>query len=134
MTTKALSLKLDSLAADPAAPPDGLFWYNSTDNAARVRVNGVTCDIACNADLPQAGAEVVGSFAAGPNGNFIAAVVFPTPYAAAPTSVVVTACGNNGCIFTPNVVPGTITTTGFTIDIGTSDVSDLVDVKWISVS
>jgi hypothetical protein len=41
-----LNLELDPQASDPAAPPDGLVWYNSTDAQYRIRKGGVTYDIA----------------------------------------------------------------------------------------
>ena len=41
-----LNVELDPQAADPAAPPDGLVWFNSTDNQYRIRRSGVTYDIA----------------------------------------------------------------------------------------
>lgn len=34
-----------TLTADPASPVDGDFWYNSTDDKFRGRVNGVTVDM-----------------------------------------------------------------------------------------
>lgn len=36
------SLELDVLAADPGSPPDGAFWYNTTDGRFKVRRGGAT--------------------------------------------------------------------------------------------
>lgn len=36
------TLDLDNLAADPGAPDDGSIWYNTTENAVKARINGVT--------------------------------------------------------------------------------------------
>jgi hypothetical protein len=41
-----INLQLDPQTADPAAPADGLVWYNSTDNQYRIRRSGVTYNIA----------------------------------------------------------------------------------------
>ena len=39
------NVKAQNLASDPGSPGNGQFWYNTTNNAWRVRINGTTRDV-----------------------------------------------------------------------------------------
>ena len=134
---KILSVILDKLAADPVTPAEGEIWYNDTDDKLRVNLGGTTCTVACEDQLPpqiECGSIPVVDFAIGANGTQEAAEVFPTAFAAAPSCVTITACSSNGCIYSPNIISGSVTATGFTVDLGTNDDSDLVEVKWMAIA
>lgn len=129
-------IKLDSLAADPAAPGDGSIWHNDTDDRLKKQLNGATETIACLSDIPvvpelQCGKEPIASFALNADGVLEAAVSFATAFAAPPGGVVVTVCGN-GCTTSATVDNASITAAGFTVCLGTNDATDLIGVSYVA--
>lgn len=81
MPLKTESIELDNLAADPGSPADGRIWYNSTDDRARIRVDGITRDVTAP-QLVQVGSS--GTITTTSTTDVIAtSMVFTTPPAGA---------------------------------------------------
>ncbi len=58
MTTHVTDLVLDPLASDPSPLEDGQRWTNSTENRAKVRLNGVTQTLSHKAEVDAHVADV----------------------------------------------------------------------------
>lgn len=42
MSLQTEGIELDALVSDPASPPDGRIWFNTTDGKLKIRIEGVT--------------------------------------------------------------------------------------------
>jgi len=78
---------LPSLASDPSSPSDGAFWYNTTSDLVKARVNGSTTPLAIVPDFSGNGSKYVRVNSGATALEYAAAPIFTTSYSSSAQTI-----------------------------------------------